>query len=75
VPLARTFYVEKPLTHDLSEGPALLEASTKYKRIVQVGTQQRSMPHISKARELVQSGHIGKIVRVHMSWNRNQDRL
>lgn len=68
-------YVEKPLTHDLSEGPALLEAATKYKRIVQVGMQQRSMPHIVKARELVQSGHIGKVVRVHLSWNRNQDRF
>ena len=68
-------YVEKPLTHDLSEGGRLLEASQKYKRIVQVGTQQRSMPHIIKASELVQSGHIGKVVRVHMSWNRNQDRF
>lgn len=68
-------YVEKPLTHDLAEGPLLLETSQKHKRIVQVGTQQRSMPHIVKARELVRSGHIGKVVRVHMSWNRNQDRF
>ena len=68
-------YVEKPLTHDLFEGAALLDASTTYKRIVQVGTQQRSMPHIVKARELIQAGHIGKVVKVHMSWNRNADRV
>lgn len=68
-------YVEKPLTHDLAEGAALLEASGKYKRIVQVGMQQRSMSHIIKARELIQAGHIGRVVRVHLSWNRNQDRF
>lgn len=68
-------YVEKPVTHEMTEGPLLLEASKKYQKIVQVGMQQRSMPHIVAARELVQNGHIGKIVRVHMSWNRNQDRF
>ena len=68
-------YVEKPLTHDLAEGAALLEASQKHKRIVQVGTQQRSMPHIVAARDLIHAGHIGKVMRVHMSWNRNQDRF
>jgi len=68
-------YVEKPLTHDVAEGPALLEAARQHRRIVQVGMQQRSMPHIIKARELIQAGHIGKVVRVHLSWNRNQDRF
>src|SRR5712692_9540594 len=37
-------YVEKPLTHNLAEGRAVIEAQNKHKRIVQVGTQQRSMP-------------------------------
>lgn len=68
-------YVEKPLTHDLSEGKAVIEAQDKHKRIVQVGTQQRSMPHIRKARDLVKSGHIGKVVKVTMSWNRNTNRV
>jgi predicted dehydrogenase len=68
-------YVEKPLTHDLSEGKAVLEAVEKSKQIVQVGTQQRSMPHIIKARELVQAGRIGTVVKVTMSWNRNTDRV
>ena len=68
-------YVEKPLTHDLSEGTAVIDAQNKHKRIVQVGTQQRSMPHIAKAREIVQAGGIGKVVKVHMTWNRNTDRV
>ena len=38
-------YVEKPLTHDLSEGARVVEAQNRSSRIVQVGTQQRSMPH------------------------------
>ncbi|MEI8379260.1 MAG: Gfo/Idh/MocA family oxidoreductase [Planctomycetota bacterium] len=68
-------YVEKPLTHDLAEGAALLKAATDSKQIVQVGMQQRSMPHIIEARDLIQAGHIGRVVRVHLSWNRNQDRF
>jgi predicted dehydrogenase len=67
-------YVEKPLTHELSEGKAVIEAVKKHERIVQVGTQQRSMPHIIEAKKLVQDGKIGKVVKVHMSWNRNANR-
>jgi predicted dehydrogenase len=68
-------YVEKPLTHDLSEGKAVLDAQAKSKRVVQVGTQQRSMPHLAKARDLVRAGKIGKVFKVKMSWNRNTDRV
>jgi predicted dehydrogenase len=68
-------YVEKPLTHDLSEGERVLEAGEKSKRIVQVGTQQRSMPHIAQAREMIQAGKIGQVLKVRMSWNRNSDRV
>src|SRR6516164_2032806 len=68
-------YVEKPLTHDLSEGKAVVEAQNKHKRIVQVGTQQRSMPHIQKGYEMVKAGRLGKIHKVHLTWNRNTDRV
>jgi len=67
-------YVEKPLTHDLSEGAAVIEAQNKHKRIVQVGTQQRSMPHFQKAYEIVKSGQLGEIHKVHLTWNRNAER-
>jgi predicted dehydrogenase len=64
-------YVEKPLTHELSEGTAVVNAQNEYRRVVQVGTQQRSMPHFQKALELVKSGAIGDIHKVHLTWNRN----
>jgi predicted dehydrogenase len=67
-------YVEKPLTHDLSEGAAVIEAQNKHERIVQVGTQQRSMPHFIKGLEIVRSGQLGKIHKVHLTWNRNAPR-
>ncbi len=63
-------YVEKPLTHDLAEGAAIIEAQNRNKKVVQVGMQQRSMPHIQKAHELVKSGRIGEIFKIHLSWNR-----
>jgi predicted dehydrogenase len=68
-------YVEKPLTHDLNEGKAVIEAQNRHKRIVQVGTQQRSMPHIQRAYDLVRDGRIGKIHKIHLTWNRNTDRV
>jgi len=67
-------YVEKPLTHDLSESAAALAAQNQYQRIVQVGTQQRSMPQFQKAFEIVKSGQLGEIRKVHLTWNRNTPR-
>jgi predicted dehydrogenase len=64
-------YVEKPLTHDLAEGKAVIAAQNENKRVVQVGTQQRSMTHLLKAYELVKAGTIGKVHKVHCTWNRN----
>ncbi len=67
---AKDVYVEKPLTHDLSQGSAIIEAQNRNGRVVQVGMQQRSMPHIQKARELIKAGRIGQVFKVHLSWNR-----
>jgi predicted dehydrogenase len=68
-------YVEKPLTHDLGEGRAVIEAQNKHKRVVQVGTQQRSMPQFQRARELIQARRLGSVHKVHLTWNRNTDRV
>jgi predicted dehydrogenase len=67
-------YVEKPLTHDLDEGKAAVAAQNEFKRVVQVGTQQRSMTHILKAYEVLKAGTIGKVHKVHCTWNRNAAR-
>jgi predicted dehydrogenase len=68
-------YVEKPLTHEPGEGRAVIDAQNRHKRIVQVGTQQRSMPQFIQGRELIRAGRLGSISRVQLSWNRNTDRV
>jgi len=64
-------YVEKPITHTIAEGAGVIEAQNRYRRIVQVGTQQRSMPHLITAKEILQSGQLGAAHKIHMTWNRN----
>jgi predicted dehydrogenase len=64
-------YVEKPLTLFVREGRWMVEVARRHKRIVQVGTQQRSGPHFQRARELVRSGQIGKVSSVRMAAFRN----
>lgn len=54
-------YVEKPVSHNVTEGRRLVEAAKRYDRIVQVGTQRPSSPHWTAANEYVQSGKLGKV--------------
>ena len=54
-------YAEKPLTLTIGEGQALIKVVRKYKRILQVGTQQRSQNPNRWAVEQIRSGAIGKI--------------
>jgi predicted dehydrogenase len=75
VAAGKDVYVEKPLTHDAAEGQAVIDAVKKSGRVVQVGTQQRSMPHIQKGKELIAAGKLGKVFKVKMSWNRNAGRV
>src|SRR5581483_6842715 len=44
-------YVQKPISTDIVEGQAMLAAARKHKRVVQVGTQRRSTPHLVEARD------------------------
>jgi len=64
-------YVEKPMTLFVREGRWLIDVARKHKRVVQVGTQQRSGKHYQRARDLIQHGHIGRVVSVRMSSVRN----
>lgn len=57
----RDVYVEKPHSHCIWESGKMVEAAAKYKRIVQVGTQNRSTEYNHQAREIVRSGKLGKI--------------
>jgi predicted dehydrogenase len=54
-------YVEKPGSHTIDESRKMIQATRKYNRIVQIGTQHRSNRVSQKAIELVQNGLIGDI--------------
>lgn len=55
-------YVQKPISVDVVEGQAMLAAARKHGRVVQVGTQRRSTPHIIEARDkFIGQGQLGKI--------------
>jgi predicted dehydrogenase len=54
-------YVEKPVSHEVSEGRRIVEAARKYDRVCQTGTQSRSMPGMREAIAFVRSGGIGQV--------------
>ncbi len=54
-------YVQKPISVDVIEGQSMAAAARKYGRVVQVGTQRRSAPHLIDARKRIQDGMLGKI--------------
>ena len=55
-------YCQKPISVDVIEGQAMLAAARKYNRVVQVGLQRRSTPHLVDAREkVVQAEMLGKV--------------
>jgi predicted dehydrogenase len=53
-------YVEKPVSHNVSEGRRVVEAARKHRKICQTGTQCRANPGMQTAIEYVQNGEIGK---------------
>ena len=54
-------YVEKPISHTINEGKAMVQAARKHNRIVQVGTHRRVSPHNVSGMEFLKSGKAGKI--------------
>src|SRR5258707_2324236 len=60
-------YVQKPISVDVVEGQAMLSAARGHGRVVQVGTQRRSTPHIVEARDrIVREGKLGKVALVEL---------
>jgi predicted dehydrogenase len=54
-------YVEKPVSHNVSEGRKLADAARRYNRIVQAGTQSRSAKGLKDAMEFLRSGGLGDV--------------
>ena len=58
-------YVQKPVGVDVREGEAMIAAARKHDRVVQVGTQRRSTPHLIEAREqIIKAGRLGNVALV-----------
>jgi predicted dehydrogenase len=68
---AKDVYCEKPLTYRSSEGVEIAAATRAAGRIVQVGSQGMSSPLQRKAREIIQSGKLGKVTMIRAAYNRN----
>ncbi|GAA4455307.1 Gfo/Idh/MocA family oxidoreductase [Nibrella saemangeumensis] len=60
-------YVQKPISVDVLEGEAMVAAARKYNKVVQVGTQRKSTPHlIDVKKNVVDAGLLGKVSHVEM---------
>lgn len=64
-------YVEKPLSLTINEGRVMVDEARKAKRVVQVGSQQRSGSHYAKAVRLIREGAIGDVHHVSAGMTRN----
>ena len=55
-------WVQKPISVDVNEGVAMVEAARRLNKVVQVGTQRRSTPHLIEARDrIIKEGKLGTI--------------
>lgn len=54
-------YVEKPISHTIREGRAMVQAARAADRVVQVGTHRRVSPHNVSGMEFLKAGKAGKI--------------
>jgi predicted dehydrogenase len=61
-------YVEKPVSHKMEEGPALINAVEETGRVLQAGYQQRSWDIFQMGRDLVHTGKLGKVTLVESHW-------
>ena len=60
-------YCQKPISRDVREGEAMLDAARRHGRVVQIGTQRKSTPHlIDVKKQVIEAGLLGKIGHVDM---------
>jgi len=68
-------YVEKPVSHNISEGRRMVEVARKYNRICQGGTQLRSIGANRAAAQYVREGKLGQIKLAHVCTYRPRDSI
>ncbi|MFN7622952.1 MAG: Gfo/Idh/MocA family protein, partial [Acidobacteriota bacterium] len=65
-------YVEKPCSHNPREGEILVEAAAKYKRVVQMGNQRRSIGNVQQMIQELHEGVIGKVFLANCFYSRRR---
>jgi len=71
VSAGKDVYCEKPMSHNVADGAAMVAAAQKTDRIVQVGSQRTSSALFTKAKQLYDQGAIGEVFEVELSLGRN----
>ena len=66
-------YCEKPMSHTVEDGFAMVDAIQKNKRILQIGSQRVSSILYAKAKEIWDSGRLGEVDTIEAAWDRNSD--
>ncbi len=66
-------YCEKPMSHTVEDGFAMIEAVQKHNRICQIGSQRVSSILYAKAKEIWDSGRLGTVDTIEAVWDRNTD--
>jgi predicted dehydrogenase len=64
-------YCEKPMSHNVEDGFAMVEAAHKNNRIVAIGSQRVSSVLYAKAKEIYESGRLGEVFAINAYWDRN----
>jgi len=71
VSAGKDVYCEKPMSHNVADGAAMVAAAKKSGRIVQIGSQRTSSALLAKAKQLYDQGAIGELLSVELSLGRN----
>jgi predicted dehydrogenase len=71
VAAGKDVYCEKPMSHSVADGLAMVEAVQANNRIFQAGSQRVSSILYAKAREIYASGRLGEVHSIDAQWNRN----
>ncbi len=64
-------YCEKPMSHTVEDGFAMVNAAHKASRMVQIGSQRVSSVLYAKAKEIYDSGKLGDVFEIEAYWDRN----
>jgi predicted dehydrogenase len=67
----KDIYCEKPMSHTVEDGFAMMDAAAKANRIVQVGSQRVSSILYARAKEIYDSGKLGDVDHIEAYWDRN----